>query len=102
MAMDRSNGKVACTNQVEQHSYDRQNAIFCNCADYIMTSIVASGLSRDMTVEEFRRSVLSLIDDALGRSWIVRGDNRRLLQALRTYIPTAPDAELEKLMLALP
>lgn len=61
----------------------------------------AGSLHPAMSVEDFRREAVSLVESALGR-WIVQGDSRRLLSALRTYLPTAPAAELEKILAALP
>lgn len=55
-----------------------------------------------MTVEEFRRHAIELIDDALGHSWFVRGDNRKFLQGLRSYVPTMPEAEVRKLLDSMP
>lgn len=56
----------------------------------------------NMTVDEFRAFALQTIDDALGHSWLVRGDSRKLLQALRTYLPAAPAAEVERVMAGFP
>lgn len=60
------------------------------------------GASTPTTPEEFRRFALALIDNALGYGLFVRGESRRLLSALRTYLPTAPEAELLKLIAAMP
>jgi hypothetical protein len=62
----------------------------------------ARGLSPGMAADEMRRQGQALIDDAMGHSWLVRGDNRKLLSALRTYLPQMPDAELQRLISCIP
>lgn len=63
---------------------------------------VAVSYPKGMTTEEFRRFAIDRIDDALGHSWMVRGDNRKLLSALRTRIPLMPDAEIRAIIDAMP
>ena len=56
----------------------------------------------DMTPDEFRTFAVGLLDDALGHSWFVRGDNRKFIEAVRTYLPQMPDDEIKKLIACVP
>ena len=55
-----------------------------------------------LTEEEFRRFVIDRLDNALARLFIIRGDDRRLLQAMRSYVVTATNEDIKKLMDYLP
>jgi hypothetical protein len=51
-----------------------------------------------MTAEELRKKIMSRIDALLGRTFLVWGEDRALLSALRGYVASMPDAELDKVL----
>jgi hypothetical protein len=50
-----------------------------------------------MTDEELRQRLMTRIDALLGRVFVVFGEDRRLLSALRGYVAVMPDSELSKI-----
>ncbi len=50
-----------------------------------------------MSNDELRTRLMEAIDTTLAMPFLVRGENRRLLNAVRSYLPSFPDTELTKL-----
>lgn len=55
-----------------------------------------------LTREGFRQKILTDIDALLARTWVVTGDNRKLLQMARSIVASATEAELDRMMALYP
>lgn len=55
-----------------------------------------------MTTEELRQKLMNRIDALLARTFMVYGEDRRLLSALRGYVAQMDASELEKVLVHLP
>jgi hypothetical protein len=49
-----------------------------------------------MTRDEFRAKLLRIVDGLLARTWVVTGENRLLLQMLRSVVLSATDGDLDR------
>jgi hypothetical protein len=98
-AQNRSTGERMCPNG---HQYVPEEALNCKCVYEEYGGMQAQVAIPTSNVEEFRRYVIKELDAALGRSWFIRGDTRRLLSALRSRIPSVPAEELQKWIDVLP
>lgn len=56
----------------------------------------------NLTNEELRRKLTEGIDSLLARIFLITGENRLLLTALRSYTNVMPTSELEKIQVYLP
>lgn len=55
-----------------------------------------------MTAEELRLKLMNRIDALLARSFLVYGQDRQLLTALRAYVSVVEAAQLEKILAYMP
>jgi hypothetical protein len=55
-----------------------------------------------MTNEALRQQLMNRIDTLLARPFLVWGDDRKLLTALRSYAAIMPDSEVTKLQQFMP
>jgi hypothetical protein len=55
-----------------------------------------------LSPDELRQRLMTRIDALLARSWLVHGDDRELLTALRGYASTMTEADLARLLTYMP
>ncbi len=55
-----------------------------------------------MTAEELRQKLMSRIDALLARTFLVYGQDRLLLTALRAYVSVVSEDELKKILAYMP
>lgn len=60
-------------------------------------------LGSSMSVEELRNKTNAMVKDALAHTWLVTGENRRLLLALKAFLETdATDNDYARILAHLP